>query len=130
MNSLTPEQRIKALLQRTDYGAQVLVCGWVRTRRDSKGGFSFIEVNDGSTLAGIQVVAEAALPNYETEVKRLTTGCSVRITGELRQSPGKEQTVEVLAQQVEVTGWVEDPESYPMQKKRHTLEFLREVAHL
>jgi len=130
MKSLGPEQRIKHLLTRTDFGAQVTVQGWVRTRRDSKGGFSFVELNDGSCLSGIQVVADAELPNYEADVKRLTTGCCVRVEGELRESPGKGQSVEVLAKVIEVMGWVEDSEAYALQKKRHTMEFLREVAHL
>ena len=130
MKSLGPEQRIKHLLTRTDFGAQVTVQGWVRTRRDSKGGFSFVELNDGSCLSGIQVGADAELPNYEADVKRLTTGCCVRVEGELRESPGKGQSVEVLAKVIEVMGWVEDSEAYALQKKRHTMEFLREVAHL
>jgi len=130
MRSLDAEQRIKHLLTRRDFGAPVTMQGWVRTRRDSKGGFSFIEVNDGSCFAGVQVIAEQTLPNYESEITRLSTGCSVRIEGELRESPGKGQAVEVLARRVEVVGWVEEAESYPLQKKRHTMEFLREVAHL
>ena len=130
MKSLSLEQRIKHLLTRKDFGADVTVQGWVRTRRDSKGGFSFVELNDGSCLSGIQVVADGELPNYEEDVKRLTTGCCVRVQGELRESPGKGQAVEVLAKGIEVLGWVEDSEAYPLQKKKHTMEFLREVAHL
>src|ERR1035437_273624 len=130
MLTIPAEHRVKNLLARTDYGAAVTVHGWVRTRRDSKGGFSFIEVNDGSCMANIQVIAEAALPNYESDVKRLTAGCSVRIEGELRKSPAEGQPVEVAAKSVEVIGWIDDPAAYPMQKKRHTMEYLREVAHL
>jgi len=130
MQALTPEQRVKHLLTRRDFGARVTVRGWLRTRRDSKGGFSFLEINDGSSQAGIQVVADASLPNYESDVKRLVTGCCLQVEGELRESPGRGQAVEVLAKKIEVLGWVEDPESYPLQKKRHSLEFLREVAHL
>ncbi len=130
MRILETDQRVKSLLTRTDYGAAVAVMGWVRTRRDSKAGFSFLEINDGSCLAGLQVIAETALPNYEDEVSRLITGCCVRVEGELRQSPGREQAVEVLARRVEVLGWVEQPESYPLQKKRHSMEFLRQIAHL
>ncbi len=130
MESLGTDQRVKHLLSRRDFGAAVTVSGWVRTRRDSKGGFSFIEVNDGSSLVGIQVIADESLPNYESEVKRLVTGCCIRAGGELRESPGKGQAVEILAAQVEVIGWVEDPDAYPLQKKRHSMEFLREVAHL
>ncbi len=130
MRSLDADQRIKHLLTRRDFGAPVTVQGWVRTRRDAKGGFSFIEINDGSCFAGIQVIAEQTLPNYESEIIRLSTGCSVRVEGELRESPGKGQAVEVLARKLEVVGWVEKAETYPLQKKRHTMEFLREVAHL
>lgn len=130
MDVLNPEERIKALLERHDFGALVTVHGWVRSRRDSKGGFSFVELNDGSCFASIQVVAEGELSNYESEIQRLITGCSVRVEGELRESPGKGQAVEILAKSVEVLGWVENPEHYPLQKKRHTMEYLREVAHL
>jgi len=130
MRSVDVSQRIKSILARTDFGAAVTIHGWVRTKRDSKGGFSFVEINDGSCLAGIQVVADDSLPNYESDVKRLVTGCCVRVDGELRESPGKGQAVEVLATKLDVLGWVEDQEAYPLQKKRHSMEFLREVAHL
>jgi len=128
--ALPPQHRIKAVLDRRDFGATLAVHGWVRTRRDSKGGFSFVEVNDGSCLRGIQVVAEATLPNYESEILHLVAGCSVRVEGELRESPAAGQPVEILARRVEILGRVENPETYPMQKKRHSMEFLREVAHL
>ena len=130
MKAVESAGRIKHLLTRTDFGAAVAVKGWVRTRRDSKGGFSFLNVNDGSCMGGIQVVADGALPNYESEVLHLGTGCCVRIEGELRESPGKGQAVEVLAKSLEVVGWVEEADTYPLQKKRHSMEFLREVAHL
>jgi asparaginyl-tRNA synthetase len=130
MEVLRPEHRIKNLLERTDSGAEVVLHGWVRTRRDSKGGFSFIELNDGSSLKGIQVVADSDLANYDAEIVQLGTGCSIRVRGKLQESPGKGQTVEVHASRIEVLGWVEDPETYPLQKKRHSMEFLREVAHL
>ena len=107
-------------------GQQVCVQGWIRTRRDSKGGFSFLEVNDGSSLGNLQVIADAALPNYETDIKRLTTGCSVTIEGEIKESGGKQAT-ELLASSVVVHGWADD---FPLQKKRHTFEKLREWAHL
>jgi len=110
-------------------GRQVILEGWVRTRRDSKAGFSFLELNDGSSLGNLQVIAEAKLPNYESEVKRLTAGCSVRVEGQLRPSPGKGQATEVLASRVVVLGTA-DPETYPLQKKRHSFEFLRTIAHL
>jgi len=121
-------ERIKELFAGQPVGKQVTVAGWVRTRRDS-GSFSFIEVNDGSTLANIQVIAERTLTNYEDEIKRLTTGCSVVITGELKESPAKGQAVEVLADVVSVVGWA-DPDTYPLQKKRHSFEYLREISHL
>ena len=110
-------------------GHNVLVQGWVRTRRDSKGGFSFIEVNDGTSLANLQVIADASLPNYESEAKHLSAGCSVAVEGEVKASGGKGQATEVLAKKLIVHGWA-DPEAYPLQKKQHTLEKLREWAHL
>ena len=111
-------------------GEQVTVRGWVRTRRDSKAGLSFVNVSDGSCFAPIQVVAEAALPNYESEIKRLTAGCSVIATGTLTPSQGQGQAFEIQATALEVVGFVDDPETYPIQPKAHSLEFLREVAHL
>jgi len=110
-------------------GGEATLQGWIRTRRDSKGGFSFLELNDGSCLANIQVVADASLPNYESEVKRLSPGCSVTIHGEVKPSSGREQATEVHARAVIVHGWA-DPEQYPLQKKRHSFEKLREWAHL
>jgi asparaginyl-tRNA synthetase len=109
---------------------QVTVKGWVRTRRDSKAGLSFLHVHDGSGFDPIQVVAPAALPNYETEIKRLTSGCSVIATGTLTASQGQGQAVEIQAESVEVIGWVDDPETYPIQPKKSSFEYLREVAHL
>lgn len=111
-------------------GSLVTIEGWVRTRRDSKAGISFIHVSDGTCFAPIQVVAAATLDNYETEIKRITTGCAVRVVGKIVASEGKNQSCEVQADSVEVVGWVEDPDSYPIQPKPHTREFLREVAHL
>jgi asparaginyl-tRNA synthetase len=111
-------------------GSAVTVQGWVRTRRDSKAGFSFINVSDGSCFATIQVVAPKELPNYDAEVVRLTAGCSVVVQGELVPTPGRPQPVELRATAVEVAGWVEDPETYPIQPKQHSMEFLRTVAHL
>jgi asparaginyl-tRNA synthetase len=109
---------------------KVEVRGWVRTRRDSKAGISFINVSDGSTFDPIQVVAPNSLPNYEKEVLHLTAGCSVVCRGTLVKSQGKGQAFEVQADEVTVLGFVEDPDTYPIQPKQHTLEFLREVAHL
>lgn len=111
-------------------GTEVTVRGWVRTRRDSKAGLSFVNVSDGSCFAPIQVVAPAALANYEDEVRRLSAGCSVIATGTLVPSQGQGQGFEIQASAIEVPGWVEDPETYPIQPKAHSLEFLREVAHL
>lgn len=108
----------------------VTVRGWVKTRRDSKAGLSFISVHDGSCFAPIQVVAGTGLRNYEEEITKLSTGCSIIATGKLIISQGKGQAFEIQAQDIEVVGWVENPDSYPIQAKRHTLEFLREVAHL
>lgn len=111
-------------------GKEVTVRGWVRTRRDSKAGLSFVNVSDGSCFAPIQVVAPADLANYEDEVKRLTAGCAVIATGTLVPSQGQGQGFELQATAIEVSGWVDDPETYPIQPKAHSLEFLREVAHL
>jgi asparaginyl-tRNA synthetase len=111
-------------------GSEVTVRGWVRTRRDSKAGLSFVNLSDGSCFDPIQVVAPAALGNYESEVKRLSAGCSVIASGTLAASQGQGQAFELQASQIEVVGWVEDPETYPIQPKAHSLEFLREVAHL
>src|SRR6188474_906474 len=122
---------ISTLLKgQTPVGTRVTVRGWVRTRRDSKAGLSFIHVHDGSGFDPIQVVAPAQLPNYESDVKRLTSGCSVVATGTLTASQGQGQTVEIQAESVEVVGWVEDPETYPIQPKKSSFEYLREVAHL
>jgi asparaginyl-tRNA synthetase len=110
-------------------GQDARLRGWIRTRRDSKGGFSFVELNDGSSMANIQIVADAALSNYETEIKRLSAGCSVTVEGQIMASPAKGQATEVKAQSVVVHGWA-DPEAYPLQKKRHSFEFLRTLAHL
>jgi asparaginyl-tRNA synthetase len=110
-------------------GGQARLQGWVRTRRDSKGGFSFIELNDGSCQGNVQVVAPAALANYESEIKKLPTGASVIIEGEIKASPAKGQPTELHASRVEVLG-LADPETYPLQKKGHSFEFLRTIAHL
>src|SRR5690242_18828175 len=111
-------------------GERVTVEGWIRTRRDSKAGLSFLAIHDGSCFEALQVVAPAELANYQSDVLRITTGCAVRATGELVASQGKGQSVELRADSIEVVGWVDDPDHYPMQPKRHTMEYLREVAHL
>jgi len=120
----------KLLAGEVPTGEQVTVKGWVRTRRDSKAGLSFVQVHDGTCFDAIQVVAPDTLTNYADEVARLTAGCAVVATGELVESQGKGQSVEIKAAAIEVVGWVEDPETYPVQPKRHTFEYLREVAHL
>jgi asparaginyl-tRNA synthetase len=107
----------------------VEVRGWVRTRRDSKAGFSFLEINDGSSLGNLQVIAPTSLLNYESEIRHLAAGCSVIIHGVLQASQGSEQATELLADRIQVVG-LADPEAYPLQKKRHTLEKLREWSHL
>src|ERR1043165_8832333 len=109
-------------------GSRIMIEGWVRTRRDSKAGLSFLAVHDGSCHDPLQVVAPAELPNYQTDVLRSTSGCAVRVAGELVASQGKGQTVELRAESLEVVGWVDDPDRYPMQPKRHTMEYLREVG--
>jgi asparaginyl-tRNA synthetase len=111
-------------------GTDVTVKGWVRTRRDSKAGLSFVHVHDGSCFDPIQVVAPGTLSNYQADVLRLTTGCAVEIAGTLVPSEGKGQRFEIKATSVRVVGWVEDPDTYPISPKRHTYEYLREVAHL
>lgn len=111
-------------------GSSVTIQGWIRTRRDSKAGFSFLTVSDGSCFDPIQVVARGELDNYTSEVQKLGSGCSVRCTGELVESKGRGQAFEIQAESVEVLGWVEDPDTYPIQPKRHSFEFLRDVGHL
>jgi asparaginyl-tRNA synthetase len=108
----------------------VTVKGWVRTRRDSKGGFSFIAVHDGSCFDAIQVVVPATLANYTSEIAHISAGCSVIATGQLVRSQGKGQLYEIQASQLQVIGLVEDPDTYPISPKHHTFEYLREVAHL
>ncbi len=110
-------------------GKQAILQGWVRTKRDSKAGFSFIEVNDGTSQGNIQIIADSNLENYELEIKALTAGCSIRAEGEIKESGGKGQNTEMHAASVEVYGWA-DPDNYPLQKKRHSFEKLREWAHL
>src|SRR5688572_735059 len=122
---------ISAVLKGTrPIGSRVTVRGWVRTRRDSKAGLSFVHVHDGSCFDPLQVVAPAQLANYQSEVVKLTSGCAVVASGVLAQSQGQGQAVELQADQVDVVGWVDDPEAYPIQPKKTSFEYLREVAHL
>ncbi len=111
-------------------GRSATVQGWVRTRRDSKAGLSFVTVHDGSGFEPLQVIVPAGLPNYQSEVLHLTAGCAIRVTGELVASAGKGQAVELRAETVEVVGGIEDPETYPIAPKPHSFEYLRTVAHL
>ena len=108
---------------------RVKVNGWVRTRRDSKAGVSFIELNDGSCLKSLQVVVDSQNPALQEVLKKITTGCSLSVEGQVVPSPGKGQSIELHAKEVTVVGWA-DPASYPLQKKRHSFEFLRQIAHL
>ncbi|HET9668325.1 MAG TPA: asparagine--tRNA ligase [Casimicrobiaceae bacterium] len=118
------------LAGRAPADAPVTLRGWVRTRRDSKAGISFLHVGDGSSFNPVQAVVPDSLPNYARDVLHLTAGCAVAVTGNVVPSPAKGQPFEIQAERVEVLGFVEDPDSYPIQPKPHTLEFLREVAHL
>jgi asparaginyl-tRNA synthetase len=120
---------VKTVRESSAVGREVQLQGWIRTRRDSKAGFSFLEMNDGSCLGNIQIIADADLGNYESDVKKLTAGCSVTVAGTVKPSRGKGQSTEIQAISVEVHGGA-DPESFPLQKKRHSFEKLREWAHL
>ena len=120
--------RIKDILEKKPLEQKTEVRGWLRTRRDTRE-FSFLEINDGSCLANLQVIAPACLENYKETVLKLHTGCSLQVVGELKESPAKGQAVELHAEKIEVYGWA-DPETYPLQKKRHSFEFLRTIAHL
>lgn len=111
-------------------GTTLTVKGWIRTRRDSKAGISFLAIHDGSCFAPVQAVVPNTLSNYENDVLRLTTSCSVEVTGVVQASAGTGQQFEILADSVIVLGFVEDPDTYPMAPKRHSVEYLREHAHL
>ena len=119
---------IKAVLQQPA-GTEVEVAGWVKSRRTSRGGFSFIALDDGSSFADLQIVADQSLDNYD-EIVELGAGCAVEVNGVVAESPGKGQAREVQAVALNIVGHVEDPETYPIAKKRHTFEYLRTVAHL
>ncbi|TRZ68174.1 MAG: asparagine--tRNA ligase [Rhodocyclaceae bacterium] len=111
-------------------GTSATVKGWVRTRRDSKAGISFVNVSDGSCFHPVQVVAPNTLANYSDQVVHLTAGCAVEATGKVVPSQAKGQPFELQATDIKVIGWIEDPDTYPIQPKAHSMEFLREVAHL
>jgi asparaginyl-tRNA synthetase len=110
--------------------APITIQGWVKTRRDSKAGISFVNVSDGSCFHPVQVVVPNSLGNYESDVLKITAGCSVEATGTIVPSPAKGQPFEMQATAIKVVGWVDDPDTYPITPKAHTMEFLREVAHL
>ncbi len=127
---MTPNS-IKAILQHAiAVDTEVTIEGWVRSRRTSKAGFSCSHINDGSCFDTLQAVADGDLPNYVSEIEAIATGCSVRVTGKLVESSGKGQDREIQATAIEIVGWVDDPETYPIAKKRHTFEYLRTMAHL
>ena len=123
--------RVKEVLEgKAALDSVITVAAWVRTRRDSKAGFSFLALNDGSCFNNLQVIVPSNLDNYQNEVLKLTTACSVVVEGKLVKSEGKGQDYEVQASKVNVLGFVEDPDTYPMSAKRHSVEYLREYAHL
>ena len=123
--------RVKEVLEgKAALDSVITVAAWVRTRRDSKAGFSFLALNDGSCFNNLQVIVPSNLDNYQNEVLKLTTSCSVVVEGKLVKSKGKGQDYEVQASKVNVLGFVEDPDTYPMSAKRHSVEYLREYAHL
>src|SRR5262245_2152945 len=130
MTSAAAVSCAEVLSGRVPKDTPVTIRGWVRTRRDSKAGISFVNVADGSSFHPVQVVAPSTLPNYSEEVLKLTAGCAVEATGSIVPSPAKGQPYEMQAASVTVLGWVDDPDSYPIQPKPHSFEFLREVAHL
>ncbi|WP_459554882.1 asparagine--tRNA ligase [Lacunimicrobium album] len=123
------KRRLAYLIEKGQPGEAATAKGWVRTRRDSKEGFSFIELNDGSSMKNLQIFVDKTVPGYEDVVKHLPVGASIAAEGELKESPGKGQRIELVAKSITVYGTA-DPETYPLQKKRHSFEFLREIAHL
>jgi len=123
---MATQTSVKDALNKTASAASILVQGWVRTRRDSKD-FSFIELNDGSSLRNLQIIAKNSLANY-ADVQKLMTGASIKVDGALVASQGKGQKWELVADKIDIVGVADD--SYPLQKKGHTPEFLREIAHL
>ena len=124
-----PVTRIATILRDGEPGQQITAKGWVRTRRDSKNSLSFIELNDGSCMKNLQIVAEYSVAGLEEQIRNVTTGASLAVHGLLKESPGKGQRIELHANAIEVLGTA-DPQTYPLQKKGHTFEFLRDIAHL
>jgi asparaginyl-tRNA synthetase len=121
-------QRIKKIISDPPWGATLEIKGWLKSKRDAKD-FSFLDVGDGSCIQGLQVIADSSLANYHREIKKLTTGCSLRIVGVLQKSPAQGQNAELVAQEIAVYGWA-DPDHYPLQKKKQSFEFLRSITHL
>ncbi len=127
---MTQHRIVDILSERIPVDTQVTLKGWVRTRRDSKAGISFLNVHDGSCFSPVQCVIPNSLANYEDTVLKLTAGCAVSVTGQCVASQGKGQSREIQAESIDVIGWVDDPDTYPISAKHHSLEYLREVAHL
>ena len=122
---------VKQLMsEEVQVGSEVCVRGWVRSRRDSKAGLSFVTLSDGSCFETVQLVIESKLANYESEILNLTKDCAIIASGTLVASQGGGQKFEIQSSKVEVTGFVENPDTYPVSPKRHTVEYLREHAHL
>src|SRR4051794_1272334 len=121
---------VELLSGRVAPGTSIVCEAWIRTRRDSKAGLSFIHVSDGTSVDLLQVIAPATLPNYQEDVLRLTAGCSIVAEGKLQESQGRGQRLELVAERIDVLGWVDDPETYPLSPKHHSFEHLRKAAHL
>ena len=121
------DMRIKEVLSLNQANIKIKICGWVKTRRDTKA-FSFIEISDGSCISSLQIFADSSLPNYESEILKITTGSAIECEGLLKDSPGKGQKYELHATKINILSYA--PQNYPLQKKHHSLEFLREIAHL
>jgi asparaginyl-tRNA synthetase len=127
--AIMDRQKIAHLLKHGQPGDHAEVNGWVRTRRESKQGFSFVELNDGSCMKNLQVVIDSTVPGYDATIKHVGTGSSISTNGELKESEGKGQRIELHASSLQLLGTA-DPKTFPLQKKRHSFEFLREIAHL
>jgi asparaginyl-tRNA synthetase len=124
------KQDIVELLDTTPTGQTVTIQGWARSRRDSKAGLSFVALYDGTCFDAIQIIADKSLENYDSEILKISAGYAIEVTGSLVASEGQGQSVEVQATEIKIIGTVDDPEQYPIAKKRHTFEYLRQVAHL
>ncbi len=129
MTEFLPTQ-ITDILKAEPNDTPITVYGWIKSKRESKGGFSFIALHDGSCAETLQLVADNTLDNYDSEIAKLSTGCSIEATGQLVASQGGKQAVELQVSTLKVLGWIKNPETYPIAKKRHSFEVLRKVAHL